>query len=165
MFNNYDFYKKLLDTKNVLDNYSYFEKILKEEPNDIYAQDGIKFCLTRKLELENTCEQHIPVVLKINKNTKVYNYMTNEYVPVKFRRCLCCGRLLPFETDMKNDINITIDDNIVDYDIFDKKYMELLNLAIDIANNSINKQETIKNFREAIDDYDVKIYTIKRKIN
>ena len=165
MIENEDFYKHILRTKNILDSYYFFKHIYEDDPRSEYAKCGYENYVSLKNMLEASCSEHLPVVLKVNENTKIYSYVVNDFVPAKFRRCMCCGKLLPFEVNMENDINIPSEDaEISDYTIFDKMYFDLLDLLIEIARITPDKNEAIKKFRETIASNE-KTYGINKKIS
>ena len=165
MVENEDFYKHILRTKNILDSYYFFKHIYEDDPRSEYAKCGFENYVSLKNMLELSCNEHIPVVLKVNENTKIYSYVVNDFVPAKFRRCMCCGKLLPFEVNMENDIDIPSENvEISDYSIFDKIYFDLLDSLIEIARTTPNKNKAIAKFKEMIVGND-KTYSLNKKIN
>ena len=167
MVDNEKFYKDVLRAKNILENFYFFQAMADEDIRNEYAQYGYKNYHTLREMLEKSCDVHIPVVLGINPNSKIFDHNEDRFVPMKIQRCLCCGKLLPFDLENSKSIDcikyIENTDNITDYKILNRKYFELLDKFALIARGCNSKEETIENFREMIkNDYRTLEKSIKK---
>ena len=147
-----EFYKDLERTKAILDDYCIFKNLYREEPRSELAKCGYENYESLRTMLEDSCEEHVTVILGTNSNTKIYDFETGEFVSAKFRRCLCCGKQLPLEIKMKNDIDCSDDDQNVEINpgYLQDKFFEILDEFINAARRTSNKEEAIEELKKII---------------
>ena len=149
-----DFLIQLLAVKNILGSYYFYKAMHDEDNNNEYASDLYEYYASARQSFENSCNEHLPLIIG-KSNTKMYNIETNEFVPIKFRRCLCCGKLLsPYEFSMKNEIdasNPKEDNTISDYNYFNKIYFESLDILIELVKFSKTREEALAKFKKIVE--------------
>ena len=105
MVENEELYKDILRTKNIIENYNFFDAMLNDDIKNEFAVVGKKSyeCLMKKTE--ESCKMHIPVVLGSPTMSNIYDPKRESMVRLRYKRCLCCGKIMTYDIDSPLEIN------------------------------------------------------------
>ena len=105
MVENEELYKNILRTKNIIENYNFFEAMLNDDIKNEFALVGKRSYESLRERMEESCKMHIPVVLGGYTPSTIYDFKINNKRNLKSKKCLCCGKIMTYDLDSEFEIN------------------------------------------------------------
>ena len=154
MLENEELYKKILNSKSAIENHNFFKAILREDYNNEYAKDGCNSYRALRKKIEESCDKHIPVILGTYTYSNVFDYKNDTMVPLKYSRCICCGKIMTYEISDINSINAEEyrSEYNTCYNGLEFKYMNLLNEFLELFKEFSDIDIIVKQFRNNVEN-------------